>query len=91
VEARARLVFVGRVQGVYFRANTQRVAREEGLTGWVRNRRDGSVEAVVEGGRAAIERAVERLKVEVSDARVDRVEAQWSAATGEFEGFEVRA
>lgn len=87
---RARLVFEGRVQGVYFRANTQRVATEEGLTGWVRNRPDGSVEAVVEGEREAVDRLVERLKVEVRGGRVDRVEARWSPATGEFSAFEVR-
>lgn len=87
---RARLVFAGLVQGVFFRANARRVARELGLTGWVRNRSDGTVEALVEGERAAVDRLVERLKVEVEGARVDRVDAGWAAATGEFEAFDVR-
>ena len=43
----------GRVQGVYFRAGTQREAQRLGLDGWVRNRGDGSVEAVAEGPGAA--------------------------------------
>lgn len=90
MDERVRLVFAGRVQGVYFRANTQRVASEEGLTGWVRNLPDGTVEAVVEGEREAVDRLVARLKAEVADARVDRVDARWSAATGEFGAFEVR-
>jgi acylphosphatase len=87
---RAHLVFRGRVQGVFFRANTQRVAREEGLVGWVRNLEDGSVEAVVEGERARVEALVERLGREVKGARVDGVEARWEAPRGKFDGFEVR-
>jgi acylphosphatase len=87
---RAHLVFTGRVQGVYFRANTERLAREEGLLGWVRNLPDGTVEAVVEGERAKIDRLVERLHREVSSGRVDRVDARWTAPTGEFAAFEVR-
>ena len=54
-----RLVVHGRVQGVNFRAATQRAARERGVTGWVRNRPDGTVEAHLEGspdGVAAMER-----------------------------------
>lgn len=88
--ARAHLVFEGRVQGVFFRANTQRVARELGLTGWVRNLKDGTVEAVAEGEGADIKALIARLKVEVQAARVERVREEWSEGPREFKVFEVR-
>lgn len=78
------------MQGVFFRANTQRIARELALTGWVRNLPDGSVEAVAEGEEAAIRSLVARLEDEVPAARVKRVREEWSEATAEFRGFEVR-
>jgi acylphosphatase len=53
-----RLVVRGRVQGVWFRESMRLEAEALGVAGWVRNRRDGSVEAVVEGPRAAVERLV---------------------------------
>jgi acylphosphatase len=87
---RAHLIFEGHVQGVFFRASTQRIARELKLSGWVRNLEDGSVEAGMEGEEEAIRRGVERLRREVPNARVDRVREQWAMATGEFTGFEIR-
>lgn len=87
---RAHLIFEGRVQGVFFRANTQRIARELGLTGWVRNLEDGSVEAVAEGEESAIRSLVARLQDEVPAARMKRVREEWSEATCEFRVFEVR-
>ena len=53
------LVINGRVQGVGFRFHTNRVAQELGVTGWVRNRRDGSVEAMVAGTPEAVEKIIE--------------------------------
>lgn len=89
-QKRAHLVFEGRVQGVLFRANTQRIARELMLTGWVRNREDGSVEAVVEGAEEAIRTLIGRLGEEVRAAVIKRVRETWSASTGEFSIFEIR-
>ncbi len=88
--ARAHLIFEGRVQGVFFRASTQRVARELGLTGWVRNRADGTVEAVAEGNEADIRVLIDRLNAEVEAARVKRVREEWSQGPAEFKVFEVR-
>lgn len=90
MEKRAHLVFQGRVQGVFFRANTHRIAKELGLRGWVRNRADGSVEAVVEGPENQVRSLIERLRREVRAARVDAVHETWQAATGEFAAFDVR-
>jgi len=90
MERRAHLVFKGRVQGVFFRANAQRIAKELGLRGWVRNCLDGSVEAVVEGPQPQVRSLIERLRREVNAARVDAVEENWEAATGEFAAFDVR-
>jgi len=53
------LVINGRVQGVGFRFHTHRVAQEIGVTGWVRNRSDGSVEAMVSGTPEAVEKIIE--------------------------------
>lgn len=61
----------GRVQGVYFRGWTVSEARERGLDGWVRNRRDGTVEAVLSGEPAAVGRMIELMRRGPADARVD--------------------
>jgi acylphosphatase len=87
---RVRLVFEGRVQGVLFRANTQRIARDLGLTGWVRNLEDGRVEAVVEGSREAVKQLIGRLQREVRAAKVKKVKQEWSEGAKEFSAFEVR-
>ncbi len=80
----------GRVQGVFFRASTERRARELGLGGWVRNRRDGSVELIAEGSPTECERLLEFCRAGPVGARVDGVEAEWGAASGEFANFSTR-
>ena len=89
-QRRAHLVFEGRVQGVNFRATTQRIARQLNLAGWVQNLDDGTVEAVVEGPEHVIRSLVERLQAESHPAKVKRVRESWGEATGEFANFEVR-
>lgn len=90
VAARARVVFRGHVQGVYFRAHCQEKARQLGVRGYVRNLRDGSVEAVFEAERALIEECIEWNAAHQPNARVDRTDISWQTATGEFRDFEVR-
>ena len=90
VEARLHAIVHGRVQGVNFRYYTQRRARELGLGGYVRNLWDGTVEAVAEGPRAALEELLAFLRVGPRAAFVTQVEATWPAPTGEFRSFEVR-
>jgi acylphosphatase len=73
----------GRVQGVGFRFALQREARARGLAGWVRNRRDGTVEAVLQGETAAVEAVQAWAQRGPPAGRVDRVQIQ--AAQGEFD------
>jgi acylphosphatase len=87
---RARVVFRGVVQGVYFRANCERKATELGLKGFVRNRRDGTVEAVFEGERAQVEACIEWNATRQPTANVEGADVAWEAPTGEFTGFEIR-
>jgi acylphosphatase len=83
-----RLLITGRVQGVGFRFYTQRKARELGLTGWVRNCSDGSVEAVIQGTPGAVETMIAWAQrgppsAVVADVRI-------ADASGDFSAFETR-
>ena len=89
-QSRLHARIYGLVQGVFFRDTTRQQARALGLTGWVRNEADGSVEVIAEGLRADLETLLQFLRQGPSHARVDRVEADWAAATGEFSSFNVR-
>ena len=80
----------GDVQGVGFRAFVFRRALSHGLTGWVRNRSDGSVELLAEGPRAALDTLLEDVKAGPSASSVERVEARWEPASAEFRVFGVR-
>ena len=71
-----RLIVHGRVQGVWYRGWTVDRARALGLNGWVRNRRDGSVEILVSGPDADVEALIERCREGPEAARVDRIDAE---------------
>ncbi len=86
---RVRLIISGRVQGVFFRARTKAMAESLGLTGWVRNLRDGSVEAVFEGSDSAVDAAAEWCRQGPSRAIVENVSRKEEPYTGEFESFKV--
>jgi acylphosphatase len=79
----------GRVQGVGYRAWTHRVAMGLALAGWVRNRRDGSVEAVFQGPEASVQMMIERCRRGPSGSLVTSVEIL-GEGVGAFEDFEVR-
>lgn len=76
----------GLVQGVYFRDSLRQQAESLGVSGWVRNRRDGSVEAMLQGGDSAVEALVAWCRVGNGRSRVERVENE--EGRGEFTGFE---
>lgn len=86
---RRRVVVYGRVQGVFFRDTAQREAARHGVSGWVRNTPDGTVEAVFEGEREAVERLVGFANEGPPNARVERVETFEEEPEG-MHGFETR-
>lgn len=86
---RRRVIVSGRVQGVGFRDATVRQARARGVAGWVRNRPDGTVEAVFEGDPEAVAALVSWCEEGPRMALVDRVEAVEEPDEG-LAGFEVR-
>ena len=77
-----RLRVHGRVQGVWYRGWTVETATGLGLTGWVRTRRDGTVEAVISGPPAAVERMLAACRQGPAAARVDRVDSTAEADPG---------
>lgn len=89
-EVRLRVVVTGRVQGVFFRATTESTARQFNLKGWVRNARDGSVEAVFEGSEEDAQKMLSWCKHGPPGARVVSVEEIWEEPTGEFDDFTIR-
>jgi acylphosphatase len=86
---RRRVVAHGLVQGVFFRDTVRRLAQQHGVTGWVRNTRDGTVEAVFEGEPEAVERLVAFMHEGPSGAAVDRAEVVAEDEEG-LSGFVVR-
>jgi acylphosphatase len=83
-----RLVVHGMVQGVGYRDAMRHMAEHLGVSGWVRNRRDGTVEAVIAGERDALDALLEWARRGPPAARVDRVETD--TTEGSFTAFEVR-
>ena len=88
--SRAQVIFTGKVQGVFFRANTERKAIEIGVTGWVRNLEDGTVEAVFEGPKDKIKEIITWCSKRLQHARVDDVNITWNEYQNEFDEFEIR-
>jgi acylphosphatase len=86
---RAHVFVSGRVQGVYYRANTRDTARELGVDGWVKNLADGRVEAVFEGPEEAVEKMVEWCHTGSPAANVEDVKVEYGDPEGE-DGFQIR-
>ena len=89
MKIRAQVLIEGRVQGVFFRAETRTVARQHDLTGWVKNLYDGSVEAVFEGGEENVDQAVQWCHKGPPHALVTNVTVKKKPYTGEFETFSI--
>ena len=89
-KARAHLKVHGRVQGVYFRASTVQCAQKLGLTGWVKNCDDGSVEGVAEGPRHRLEQLISWCWQGPLGAKVTNVEVFWAGAESTFIGFTIK-
>ena len=90
IETRKHLRIHGRVQGVFYRGWSRETALALGLRGWVRNRDDGTVEMLVVGDGAAVDRMIERCRHGPPAARVDRIDIEESREEAP-DGFETRA
>jgi acylphosphatase len=80
----------GKVQGVNFRYFVTESARRLGLSGWVRNRFNGTVEVLAEGQRINLESLIQDINRGPISSDVIKVDHQWEDATGEFKSFRVR-
>jgi acylphosphatase len=89
-KTRVRLKIAGRVQGVYYRASTVQQAQSLGLTGWVMNCSDGSVEAVAEGAQSKLEALIAWCRQGPQGARVTLVDVRWETPENNFYGFSIR-
>jgi acylphosphatase len=87
---RAYVKIIGRVQGVFFRASTVAQAQDLALTGWVKNCDDGSVEVVVEGARAEVDKLIEWCRRGPPGAQVQRVDVEWQSFQNQFRQFSIR-
>lgn len=86
----AHVLISGRVQGVFFRSNTEDRAKELGLKGWVRNLLDGGVEAVFEGEEEKVKEMVEWCRKGPRFANVSKIDVEFKNASNEFKDFEIR-
>jgi len=86
---RRRIRATGRVQGVFFRDATRQEAERRGVAGWVRNRDDGSVEAVFEGAPDAVDALVELARAGPGSAQVEALDVEQEEPEG-LRGFDVR-
>jgi len=90
MKVRAHVLVSGRVQGVFFRSETEDEANRRNVAGWVRNTSDGKVEAVFEGEKEDVEKLIDFCRRGPRGARVTKVDIQWGDYTGEFKDFKIR-
>ncbi len=90
MKVRAHVFITGAVQGVFFRSETRQVARNYGVTGWIRNLSDGRVEAVLEGEENNVRKTIDFCKKGPRAAKVTNVEVSWKTYSGTFDDFETR-
>ena len=86
---RIRIFVTGKVQGVFFRQALKVMAKKNNIFGWVKNLKDGRVEAILEGEEEKVSRLIEWAHVGPSNARVEDVEIRNEKFTGEFSKFDV--
>jgi acylphosphatase len=88
-KVRAHVIVEGRVQGVLFRHYTQETAFRLDLKGWVKNRRDGTVEALFEGDKDKVDQIIQWCHHGPSGARVNNVHVTWERFAGDCDDFSV--
>ena len=89
MNSRVHIIISGRVQGVFFRSNAAKKASEIGVTGWIRNLRDGSVEAIFEGNKKALEEIIDFCKIGPPGALVKNIELKWEPSTSQYRTFNI--
>jgi acylphosphatase len=89
-KVRARVIVHGRVQGVFFRYETQQAAIKRDVTGWVRNQSDGTVEAVFEGVEENVHSTLEWCRKGPPRARVLKLDVDWLSPEETDHRFEIR-
>jgi len=87
---RLHLKIYGLVQGVYYRSNARRKALELGLSGWVKNMPDGTVETVAEGEEGTLNEYKMWCKKGPPEARVEEIQEKWEEPSGDFKGFGIK-
>jgi len=90
VKVRTHVLVSGRVQGVFFRSETESEARSRNVKGWIRNLRNGGVEAVFEGEKEDVEELIRFCHHGPAGARVTNVKVIGEEYTGEFRDFKTR-
>lgn len=88
-KTRAHVVISGKVQGVYYRVETRDQAVALGVTGWVRNKPDRTVEGVFEGEQTGVDKLIQWCWQGPPRANVKSVDIQWQEYLGEFSGFKI--
>ncbi len=86
---RAHVIISGRVQGVFFRMETLKAAHLYGVSGWVRNKADGTVEALFEGDKTSVDLILKWCQEGSPPAKVEKTEVNWKDYTGEFKEFKI--
>ena len=85
-----KLVITGRVQGVFFRAETKKTADRLGINGYVKNLSDGSVEAVIKGDPASVSQMIEWCRTGPAISKVQSVKTEEISSVSNFNTFDVR-
>ncbi|MCD6353791.1 MAG: acylphosphatase [Proteobacteria bacterium] len=88
-KVRAHVIITGVVQGVFFRAHTQKEAEKHTVFGWVKNKEDETVEAVFEGKQAEVEALVQWCHTGPPFSQVDQIDIKWGNYTGKFLRFSI--
>ncbi|MBI4595878.1 MAG: acylphosphatase [Candidatus Tectomicrobia bacterium] len=89
MKAQASLLIMGRVQGVFFRANAQQIARKFSIKGWVRNLEDGNLEILAEGEEENLQSFINWCHKGPKGAIVKKVDISWREYDGKFTDFNI--
>ena len=89
IQQRVHLLVSGKVQGVFFRQALKVVAKKNNVLGWVKNLKDGCVEAILEGDNKSINSVIEWTRIGPANSRVDDIEVSNEEFKNEFSTFDV--